>query len=620
MCDIKRRLSQMDDFNEKMFEGKPWAEKLLSESIKLTKKAVANWCHIVCKIGEAEVDLDDYVTIFLQQIETLYEDLIADVDTIHEKSLDKIMKLLEKLENLCRDLHVPIPTFNYEGVPLSEVRLQIVQKVDEFEALAQIRRREFSELQQKELKLCACLGRAPRLLPGAPLPLPPELEELKAYVENLETEAMEREEVFFQLKEKIVEIVSELEMCPNLEFEKDILNLSNTQVRITDAEMEQLRQFHDQLVKRLADVTEEVEELRSRIDDLWKKLEVDLVERDDFRARHVGHSLKTLEALKEELNRLKAMKKAKLQSFILKQRDELEEWWEKCHCTQKQRDDFTFYYSDCFTEDLFDIHEREIEKWKNYHEENSEIFALLKEFKTLWTEQIELESNSKGANRYKNRGGQLLIEERKRNKLKKRLPVVEDKLRSLAQAYLVRNGQEFETFGQTIDDYIQQLHENKERKLSAKKQLREQQPSCSSRLPTTPRHCSKRKVTATPATEPSKKAKLAVLKKVSKTGLPKFNTSKTKNNRRRSSAHKQRLRSRLFKSSDKENQSNVSTTYHDFEKEISARDACRSTIGGTIGLQVTNPEGIRIKQENFAIPSGIAPLPRTPRPKNPSKF
>ncbi|XP_008195217.1 protein regulator of cytokinesis 1 isoform X1 [Tribolium castaneum] len=559
MCDIKCRLSQMADFNEKMFEGKPWAEKLLSESIKLTKKAVANWCHIVCKIGEAEVDLDDYVTIFLQQIETLYEDLIA----------DKIMKLLKKLENLCRDLHVPMPTFNYEGVPPSEVRLQIFQKVDEFEALAQIRRREFSDLQEKELELCARLGRAPRLVPGVPLSLPPELEELEAYVEYLETEAMEREEVFFQLKEKIVEIVSELEMCPNLEFEKDILNLSNTQVRITDAEMEQLRQFHDQLVKRLADVTEEVEELRSRIDDLWKKLEVDLVERDDFRARHVGHSLKTLEALKDELNRLKAMKKAKLPSFILKQRDELEEWWEKCHCTQTQRDDFTFYYSDCFTEDLFDIHEREIQKWKNYYDGNSKIFALLKEFKTLWTEHIELESNSKGVNRYKNRGGQLLIEERNRNKLKKRLLVVEDKLRSLAQAYLVRNGQEFETFGQTIDDYIQQLHENKERdfkqKLSAKKQQREPQPSTSSGVPTS-RLCSKCKVTAIPVTEqqrepqpstssglptsrhcsqPCKKAKLAVLKKVSKTGLPKFSTSKTKNNRRRSSAYKKRLRSHL---------------------------------------------------------------------------
>ncbi|XP_044260499.1 protein regulator of cytokinesis 1-like [Tribolium madens] len=621
MCDVKRQLSKMNEFDEEIFKGKPWAEKLLADSISSTKRAVSNWCDIVCKIGEADLDLDQYVKIFIHQIENLYEDLIADMDTIQEKTYDQIMKSLQKLEDLCRDLHLQIPTFNYEGIPLCELHRQISLKVEEYEVLAQIRRRELSELSQKQVKLCASLGRAPRPLEESPLPLPSQLEDFRAYVEGLETEALEREEIFFQLKEKIVEIVTELDVCPNLEFEKDLLNLTNTQVMITDAEMAQLREFHDQLVTRLSSVKEEIGELRSKIDDLWKKLEIDMVERDIFLQNNTGHSLKTLDALKIELNRLEEMKKANLRNFIEKQRAELVELWDKCHCTQEQRDVFTFYHSECFNEDLFELHDREIEKWKRYYEEHIDIFTLLEEFKQLWAEHLELEMNSGGANRYKNRGGLLLLEEKNRNKLKKQLPLVEESLRNLAQVHYLRIGQEFYTFGQTIPDYIQQLHQDKEKefkqKLSAKKQQREQQ---SHRMVTptslTPRHCSKRKVPGTTMTEPPKKAKISVKKEVCKTGLPKLNISKTRN--RRKSARRERLRQRLSfnRSSDKENQNvgEVSTSYHDFEKEISGKEGWRST---TFGVKVTNPEGISIKNEKFLVPGE---LPKTPRPKNTSRF
>jgi protein regulator of cytokinesis 1 len=93
-------------------DKKPWAQKLLTSAQQITKKAVLNWCNIIYKIGEAELDIDDYVSIFLNQIESLYEDLITDVDAIQEKSLDKIMRLLQQMENLCKDLHVEIPTLN----------------------------------------------------------------------------------------------------------------------------------------------------------------------------------------------------------------------------------------------------------------------------------------------------------------------------------------------------------------------------------------------------------------------------------------------------------------------------------------------------------------------------
>ena len=257
--------------------------------------------------------------------------------------------------------------------------------------------------------------------------------------------------------------MNELQSPPSLDFEKDILNLTNTEVRIADTEMEQLESYHNRLVKQLTNVKEEIAELRNKVDDLWNKLETDIAERDAFRQRNTGNSLETLNALKAEVKKLEEMKKANIKVFIMKQRQELADWWEKCHCTENEKSEFTFYYSECYNEDLFELHEREIEKWKAYFEENKEMFALLLEYKNLWNHHLELELNSGGANRYKNRGGQLLMEEKLRNKFRKRIPKIEETLTKLAETFFVRKGRHFRTFGRTIQEYIGKLHEDEDK-------------------------------------------------------------------------------------------------------------------------------------------------------------
>lgn len=532
---------------------------------------MVRWCNIVFKIGEAGIDINEYSSIFLHQIENLYEELISDLDAIHHKTLDKIASLLEKLQVLCKDLHVPIPTFNHgDEVPLCDIYQLVRQKVEEYEALVQIRRRELLELQQKQTHLCKNLGREPKLIKESPLPLPKEIEDLKTYIEELENEALEREELYFQRKGEIAEIIGELGVEPNLNFIQDILDLTNSQVKITDTDMEQLQTYHSQLIKKSQSVKEEIDDLRGKIDDLWKKLEIDIGERDAFREKYTGNSLKILGALKAEVNRLEEMKKANIKKFINKQREELQTLWEKCHCTQKEKDEFTFYYSECYNEDLFELHEREIDKWKFYFEQNKDILLLLNEHAKLWNDHLQLELNAGGANRYKNRGGQLLQEEKKRNKFKKRIPQIEEMLQQLSDAYLIRNGTDFLTHGLTIKEHIEKLHQDADKqfklKLSAKKQQRDQMHQASMNPTLTPSYCSKRKFTGTPMSVPVKKAKVSTRKKAT-TGLPKLNVSV---NRRRS-ARREKLRQRLSfkKDSDKENHNDVaSTSYHKFEVSL----------------------------------------------------
>lgn len=75
---------------------------------------------------------------------------------------------------------------------------------------------------------------------------------------------------------------------------------------------------------------------------------------------------------------------------------------------------------------------------------------------------MELEENATGPNRYNNRGGQLLKEEKERNKLSKQIPQIENMLYSLADKYKQHHNVSFTTQGISIIDYLANLHEERE--------------------------------------------------------------------------------------------------------------------------------------------------------------
>lgn len=72
----------------------------------------------------------------------------------------------------------------------------------------------------------------------------------------------------------------------------------------------------------------------------------------------------------------------------------------------------------------------------------------------------ELERGEEHPDRYKNRGGQLLKEEKERKKLQRQLTQVETKLKALSKQYSIENnGKQILVYGQTIDSYINDLNE-----------------------------------------------------------------------------------------------------------------------------------------------------------------
>lgn len=73
-----------------------------------------------------------------------------------------------------------------------------------------------------------------------------------------------------------------------------------------------------------------------------------------------------------------------------------------------------------------------------------------------------MEKSTDSPNRYKNRGGTLLQEERERNKLQKKITLLESELREKATSFFERTGKTFYTWGQTIDEMIMAIHNQQE--------------------------------------------------------------------------------------------------------------------------------------------------------------
>lgn len=87
---------------------------------------------------------------------------------------------------------------------------------------------------------------------------------------------------------------------------------------------------------------------------------------------------------------------------------------------------------------------------------------LLEKHANLWDKLLGLEERAARPDRFKNRGGQLLQEEKERNALSKQIPIIEQKLKELGENYLLEHGTSFLTWGKTIAMVIEETHKKRE--------------------------------------------------------------------------------------------------------------------------------------------------------------
>lgn len=155
--------------------------------------------------------------------------------------------------------------------------------------------------------------------------------------------------------------------------------------------------------------------------------------------------------------------------------------WDLTLKSQQERKRFSNYYNDWYNEDLLELHELELDDLKTFYNKNKEIFDLYESRAELWSRMEALEAKASEPNRFNNRGGQLLKEEKERKAITSKLPKIEQQITELVQAYEAQENTPFLVHGENI---LERMAADWERHRQAKQQssARKKAPPSASKI------------------------------------------------------------------------------------------------------------------------------------------
>jgi protein regulator of cytokinesis 1 len=138
-----------------------------------------------------------------------------------------------------------------------------------------------------------------------------------------------------------------------------------------------------------------------------------------------------------ELEKMTAMKKASLGLLIEEARQKLNDLWDRLKYGKEQMGVFQAYSSNECTDEVLEIHEREILRLDQEYDSLQEIFNLLDKRQEFLLEVEEVQNLAKDPNRFKSRDACRILrrEEDARNIKIKKLPKLEAKLVQLIQVW-----------------------------------------------------------------------------------------------------------------------------------------------------------------------------------------
>ena len=176
-------------------------------------------------------------------------------------------------------------------------------------------------------------------------------------------------------------------------------------------------------------------------------------------------------------------------SFINQLRRELETLWEKCYISDDERNRFTPYFTNSYTEEVFELHDQEVKRLSNLYNLNPEIYNLIDRRQELWQNMTDMEDKANDTNRlFGNRDGSLLQEEKERKRVRNELPRVEKTLKEAILGWELLNDKPFLVHGQVLEDFItstwEHYNEMKRKEIIERKEAKSRQVELESRLGT----------------------------------------------------------------------------------------------------------------------------------------
>ncbi|OAD56378.1 Protein regulator of cytokinesis 1 [Eufriesea mexicana] len=393
------------------------------------------------EIGFTEEARSVYCEQAFNHIDDLLHDMVSESELKKEMLLVNVRDLMKQIAILTKELGTDIVTAGYEHLPLKEIEQVLRTDLHKLQYCKEQRMEHLKELLVKEKSLCKVLGTQPINIEEK-LPTEEELNSFKLYLEKQENEKIRLETIFNEMRRAIVRMMDDLGILPSSSFEH-LVYKNNENFVFNNTNMTKLRELRDKLKNEVDTAKEHVEDIKQELIALWKYLDEPEHICQSFINSYVGYSMATINALTIELERCKEKRKQNISKYVSQVRSELVKLWDLCKFSEQQRRQFIHFNSQTYTEDLLTLHELEVKRIQEFYETNKSIYDLLEERDNLWIKMKELLQRANNPDRFYNRGGQLLMEEKERKTIQKKLPKIEEQLRNLIKEYESVHGEVF---------------------------------------------------------------------------------------------------------------------------------------------------------------------------------
>ncbi|XP_024859398.1 protein regulator of cytokinesis 1 isoform X2 [Kryptolebias marmoratus] len=481
-----------------------------AESVAYLNRALVRLQDIWEEIGIPEEQRVKRTSDVHKHIKSLLDLMIEEEEQLKKQLLKNIEKCHKELAILCSELQRP-PFEEEDGCTILQLEKDSRTRLEMLEKHKKQRMEELKDLFDKDRELCDDMCMTPFSIDKSAVPSAKQLEAYRAYIDDLTKEKERRHGEFVSIRKEILVCMDDLEQQPETSFEMDVVCEDEEAFCLSNDNIANLKLLLSQLQERKAENELLCSGFRSKIQELWERLQIPQDERKAFSEHMVRSKKKNIEALQTELQRLEVLKMQSMKSVIEAIRGEISLLWNKCFYSSEQQEAFVPYHDDDFTEELFNRHEDEVRSLKKYYDDNKELFDGVTKWQDSWTLYLELDKKANDPSRFNNRGGNLLKEEKQRADLQKNLPKLEKCLKSQIEAWEQEHGTDFLVMGQKFLDYVQQQwekhHEEKEReKLERQlKKTRQTKEEMYFGTTTTIRTPSKRRMPGTPTPSKLKK-------------------------------------------------------------------------------------------------------------------
>ncbi|XP_062612048.1 protein regulator of cytokinesis 1-like isoform X3 [Saccostrea cucullata] len=463
------------------------------------------------EIGIVDYQRKERAQTAMLHLQNLLQDMVQEEEALKLQITKRIEKYTLEVKSLCTELE--LPQFEPNGkLSMLQREKDLRAKVESLSQEKQERLKTLKNLKDQDQHLCDAMCLTPYYIPTGSTPSNEQLKALEQHVKSLKAEKEKRFTEFVSKKKKVVELFHEIDRNPQSDFECDVICEEDSTFLLSMENLKCLKTLLTELEEQKEDLEKEVGDLWERIVCLWDRLEISEAERSHFRSDKAGIKPPVIEALKAEIARCEKLKFDNIQRFVEGMRKEIVEWWDKCFYSRQQREDFTAYFNENYTEALLDEHDREVQKLKKYYEGHKQMFENLERWDCHFRQMIEMERKANDPNRFNNRGGKLLQEEKARKKVLKDLPRIEEELKETVIKWEAEHSRPFLVEGVAFDEFVQkqwaayeeQKVKEKEQRHKAKARLMEEEMIYGSK-PSTP---AKKRFLTTPTKTPNKLRKL----------------------------------------------------------------------------------------------------------------